>query len=102
MRRNSGIIGLKQSTSLTTASGKFDTYDQYNSRLGNVWPKVKKLVSISPNSGTHYEGEYKTYGVTVSGYENGDIIYYTIASVSGNVISSDFKSGFTGLSLIHI
>ena len=96
MRRNSGIIGLKQSTSLTTASGKFDTYDQYNSRLGNVWPKVKKLVSISPNSGTHYEGEYKTYGVTVSGYENGDIIYYTIASVSGNVISSDFKSGFTG------
>ena len=96
MRRNSGIIGLKQSTSLTTASGKFDTYDQYNSRLGNVWPKVKKLVSISPNSGTHYEGEYKTYGVTVSGYEDGDIIYYTIASVSGNVDSSDFKSGFTG------
>jgi len=96
MRRNSGIIGLKQSTSLTTASGKFDTYDQYNSRLGNVWPKVKKLVSISPNSGNHYEGQLQTYGVTVSGYEDGDTVYYTILSLSGNVNSSDFKSGFTG------
>lgn len=96
MRRNSGIIGLKQSTSLTTASGKFDTYDQYNSRLGNVWPKVKKLVSISPNSGNHFEGQFQTYGVTVSGYEDGDTVYYTILSLSGNVNSSDFKSGFTG------
>lgn len=96
MRRNSGIIGLKRSTSLTTASGKFDTYDQYNSRLGNVWPKVKKLVSISPNSGNHFEGQIQTYGVTVSGYEDGDTVYYTILSLSGNVNSSDFKSGFTG------
>lgn len=96
MRRNSNIIGPKQFTSLSSASGVHEIFDNYNSRIDDSWPKVKKLVSISPNSGNHYEGQIVTYGVTVDGYEDGDTIYYTILSLSGNVNSSDFKSGFTG------
>ena len=91
MRGNSNIIGPKQLTSLSSANGKFDTYDQYNARLGNIWPKVKKLVSCSPNSGNHYEGEQKSFTVVVDGFENGDTVYYTIASVSGTVNTTDFS-----------
>lgn len=96
MRGNSGIIGPKQLTSVTTASGKFDTYDQYNAGLGDVWPKVKKLVSVSPNSGNHYEGETKSFTITVDGYEDGDTVYWTFASVTGNVDASDFGSLIEG------
>ena len=90
MRRNSGIIGGKKPSTVIGASGTFDTFDQYNSRVSNVWPKVKKFISISPNTADHYEGERKTFTVTVDGYENGDTVYYTIVAVTGSVTSSDF------------
>ena len=95
MRRNSGLIGQKKNTDRTSASGTHDTFDNYNARIGNNWPKVKQVVSISPYSGNHYEGEQKTITVTTDGYDDGNTVYYTIASVTGTVNSSDFQN-FSG------
>ena len=47
MRRNSGIIGGKKPSTLSEAKGTFDTFDNYNARVKNTWPKVKELISIS-------------------------------------------------------
>lgn len=90
MKGNSGIIGPRQVTSLDIASGKFDTYDQYNARIGDAWPKSKGLNSITPNSGDLYEGEEKTFTVSVTGYASGDTVYYTLASITGSIDSGDF------------
>ena len=49
MRRNSGIIGPKQTISQTSATGTFDTFDNYNAVLDNTWPEVKKFVSVYQN-----------------------------------------------------
>ena len=95
MRRNSGLIGQKKNTDLTSASGTHDTFDNYNARIGNNWPKVKKLVSISPNSGNHFEGETKTITVYTDGYQDGNTVYYTIAAVTGTVNAVDFEN-FSG------
>ena len=97
MRRNSGIIGNKSSIGLSYASGTHDTFDHYNARVKNTWPKVKKFISISPNTADHYEGEGKTFTVTVDGYESGGSVFYSIVSVTGSVTSSDFTdSTLTG------
>ena len=97
MRRNSGIIGAKQQLTLNGANGVFDTFDQYNGRVGNVWPKPKRLISISPNTTNHLEGESKTFTVTVEGYETGNPVYYSIVAVTGSVSTSDFTdSTLTG------
>ena len=67
MRRNSGIIGPKQTISQTSATGTFDTFDNYNAVLDNTWPEVKKFVSVSPNSGNVNEGASTTFTVTTDG-----------------------------------
>ena len=90
MRRNSNIIGRKQFTSLSSASGVHEIFDNYNFKIDNRWPKVKKLKSISPAPGNHFEGQTKSFTITVEGYEGGDTVYYTIASVSGTVNATDF------------
>lgn len=97
MRRNSGIIGQRQITSLsnTGAIGIHDTFDNYNARKNNKWPKVKKFVSCSPNSGTYNEGSTITFTITVDGYENANTVYYSIAAVSGTINSSDFTDAAT-------
>ena len=51
MKGNSGIIGSKQETSTTTASGLFDTYDQYIKRVSENWPQFQ-VDSVSNNNGT--------------------------------------------------
>jgi len=88
MRRNKGFITeAKTSYSLADngAVGVHDTFDQYNARVDNKWPKVKKFVSCSPNSGSILEGNSQTFTITVDGYDNGKILYYTIESVTGAV-----------------
>lgn len=97
MKRNNGIIGPLQSTNLNNAKGTFELFDCYNARIANQWPKTKYFISISPNTANHLEGESKTFTVTVDGYENGDTVYYSIASVTGSISSSDFTdSTLTG------
>ena len=93
MRRNSGIIGPIQTTAVfnSGAIGIHDTFDNYNARIENKWPKVKKFVSCSPNSATLLEGATQTFTITVDGYENNNTVYYTIASVTGSVDVFDFS-----------
>jgi len=93
MRGNRGFVGKKKSYSLSDdgASGINNTFDQYNGRIDNKWPKVKKFVSISPNTTTHLEGDTITYSVTVDGYENGSTVYYSIYSVTGTISAGDFS-----------
>ena len=62
MQGNGGFIsGSRKIYSLEDngAIGVHNTFDQYNARIDNKWPKVKKLVSISPNTANHLEGEPK-------------------------------------------
>ena len=94
MRGNSGIIGKSTTPALSSASGVHGSFDQYNARVDNKWPKVKSLVSISPNTANHLEGEAKTFTVVVDGYENGDTVYYSL-SVSVGVNATDFSGGQT-------
>ena len=97
MRRNGGIIGSANATTLSSASGIHDSHDCIIARKGNDWPKTKYFVSCSPDSGNHYEGESKTINITTDGYENGDTVYYSIASVSGSITAADFTdSTLTG------
>ena len=94
MRGNSGIIGKSTTPALSSASGVHGSFDQYNARVDNKWPKVKSFVSISPNTANHLEGEPKTFTVVVGGYENGDTVYYSL-SVSVGVNATDFAGGQT-------
>jgi hypothetical protein len=92
MKRNAGIIGLERSTNRNVANGIFDLLDSNIACNDTRWPKTKIFESISPNSGDHLEGEPKNFTVTLDGYEDGDLVYYTIASVTGSVSSSDFTN----------
>ena len=94
MRRNSGIIGPKQNTSTTAASGIHDTFDQYNSKKDDNWPQFQ-VESISNSNGTALNEETNnTITVTTSGVPNSTTLYYTIATVSGTTLTSaDFTTG---------
>lgn len=94
MRRNSGIIGPKQNTSTTAASGVYDTFDQYNSKKDDKWPQFQ-VESISNSNGTALNEETdNTITVTTSGVPEGTTLYYTIATVSGTTLTSaDFTTG---------
>ena len=94
MRGNSGIIGSGNKPTIINGNGIHNSFDQYNARIDNKWPKVKKLVSISPNTANHYEGEAKTFTVTVEGYESGNSVYYSL-QVSAGVNGTDFTNGVT-------
>ena len=93
MRRNNGVIGIKQSTSLTSANGIHDLHDCIIARKDNAWPKTKYFISCSPDSGTHYEGESKSFTITVDGFETGGKVYYSIAAISGGLAVDDFTDG---------
>lgn len=94
MRRNSGIIGPKQNTSTTAASGVYDTFDQYNSKKNDNWPQFQ-VESISNSNGTALNEETEsTITVTTSGVPNSTTLYYSIATVSGTTLTSaDFTLG---------
>lgn len=92
MRSNSGIIGPKQYSFDTSASGIHDTFDQYNARQGSNWPATPELNSISPNTGSITEGTTETFTVTTSGIVDGTTLYYTIVQVSGTVNAADWTS----------
>jgi hypothetical protein len=94
MRRNSGIIGPRQNTSTTAASGIHDTFDQYNLKKDGNWPQFQ-VESISNSNGTALNEETNnTITVTTSGVPDSTTLYYTIATVSGTTLTSaDFTLG---------
>lgn len=95
MRRNSGIIGPKQDTTVTSASGMHDLFDNYNAEFLENWPQVKKFVSASPNSGNVTEGSTLTVTVNTNGFNAGETLYYSITT-GGGASAADFSGGLTG------
>ena len=95
MKRNNGIIGPKQVTTTSSAIGTFDLFDQYNIKTDDNWPPTQKVLSISNNNGTNLnENVINTFTVTTKGFNEGDTIYYSIATVSGPALTgADFSSG---------
>lgn len=95
MRRNSGIIGPKQSITTSATNGLFDTYDQYNARISNSWQPTQKVESISNSNGTALNEETdNTITVTTSGVSNNTTLYYSVATVTGTTVTSaDFDTG---------
>ena len=95
MRRNSGIIGPKQTISLNNAPGVHEIFDHYNCKVDNAWPLVKKATSITGSNGSNFdEGTGNTFTVQTEGFDNGDTVYYSIATVSGTALQgADFDTG---------
>ena len=95
MRRNSGIIGSKKYISEINASGMHEIFDHYNCKIDSIWPKVKEVTSISGSNGTNLnESVATTFTVNTEGFQDGDTVYYSIATVSGTTLTgADFSSG---------
>ena len=94
MRRNLGIIGPISNPSSLSASGVSDTFDVYNARLIDQWPKVQGFVSISPSTNVSFnEGSTFTISVITEGFVDGESLFYTFETVSGTVDSDDFTDG---------
>tara|TARA_X000001382_G_scaffold70820_2_gene49357 strand:+ start:50 stop:1219 length:1170 start_codon:yes stop_codon:yes gene_type:complete len=98
MRRNSGMIGQRISTTTDSASGAHDLFDNCNGEIDGRWPIVKKVTTISNSNGTTFpEGSTSTFSITTEGFNNDDVVYWTIANVSGTSLSAaDFDLGLSG------
>lgn len=90
MRGNGGIIGPTRLTSVTNATGVYDRFDNLNALNRQAWPLTKKLVSISPNSGTYNEGSLISFTITLNGFLDGETVYYRFQTVTGSISTSDF------------
>jgi len=100
MRHNSGIIGARQPVSYQSAVGVHDTMDAMIAVKQNRWPPAKTYISVSLTSNVQYnEGTGFAITVNLSGFLNGELIYYTIDTVSGTVNTSDFNDGIISGSL---
>ena len=95
MRRNSGIIGKHQQITLNNAPGVHEIFDHYNCKVDNAWPIVKKATSITGDNGSNFdENVTTTFTVQTEGFDDGDTVYYSIATVSGPALTSaDFSAG---------
>jgi hypothetical protein len=100
MRHNSGIIGAKQPVNYQSATGIHDTTDVLIALKQTRWPFAKTYVSTSLSSNVDYnEGSSFSVTINVTGFLNGELIYYTIDAVSGTVNTSDFTDGVVSGSL---
>jgi hypothetical protein len=88
MRRNSGIIGARLKTLVTSASGLFDTFDNYISRRDNSWPSTVYYNSTSFNSGTVFENTNQSITLNTQGISVNTTLFWTV--LHGNSIASDF------------
>jgi len=95
MKRNSGIIGPRQTPTSITSTGVFDIFDVYNLKNLNSWPFVY-TISVSLNGGTWYENTQNSISITASGLEAGVsvTVYWEIMHLS--TTSSDFVGSTSG------
>lgn len=89
---NSNLIGAKKNVNVSSASGLYDMFDEYNYKKDNNWPLTKKLVSISPNTGTYNEGSLITFTITLDGFLDGDTVHWRFVGLLGT-IGNDFTDG---------
>jgi hypothetical protein len=104
MRRNSGIIGSRQIVTTSSAIGTFDLFDQYLIKKKDSWPYTKKANSVTGSNGTNLpEDAITTITVNTEGFNDGDTVYYSIATVSGPTLTgADFDSGsLTGSFIVN-
>jgi hypothetical protein len=93
MKRNSGLIGPRQSTVLTSAPGVFDTFDAYNSRRINTWPLSFRYNSLSPSSGTILENTVANFVLDASGFESNTTLFFSVGHITST--SADFFNSVT-------
>ena len=96
MKRNSGIIGPKQTPSLSVATGIFDTFDNFNAKKGNTWPLTPVSALVEPNVYYVNEGSSAVFTVRTTGIDIGTTIYWSTNQISGAIISTDFTSSNSG------
>jgi hypothetical protein len=99
MRRNSGIIGARLKTLVTSASGLFDTFDNYISRRDNSWPATIYYNSTSFNSGTINENTSQSITLNTQGILVNTTFFWTI--LHGNSIASDFNGNVVSGSFVQ-
>lgn len=95
MLGNSNILGVKKTPSLTSSSGIFDTFDQFNARRDNRWPITVSYNSLSTNGGSILENTALNLVLTTSGLEATTTLYWTIEHIT-TTNSSFYNSGVSG------
>ena len=92
MKRNSGFIGKKQSTTTEEAKGIHDLHDVHVKRVATTWPRMARFISLTPSVTTVTEGNSMTFTLATEHVENASTLYYTIATVSGTtMVDADFN-----------
>lgn len=94
MRRNSGLVsGAAKHSTLSSTSGEYDTFDQHNYRLDNIWPRnAGANIRTSTRASTFNEGDTITFEVSADTLTS-TTLYYSIEGVTGTINTSDFTSG---------
>ena len=95
MSRNGGTFGQIRTINSTSTSGVWDLYDEHQLISSNTWQLAKKATSVIGNSGTNLnENENTTFTVATEGFNDGDTVYYSIATVYGPALTgADFSDG---------
>lgn len=94
MRRNSGNIGPLKDSTISSTSGVYDTFDGYNYRLDNLWPRAVKveLINLTTGSTSLKRGVNHTFRVNAEGYTD-QTLYITWENVGAGWVASDDTGG---------
>ena len=85
MNTPQGIDGNNQ------GSGRWRMSDQLLLIQKEQWPLVKKHVSCTESTSTVTEGTSMSFAIVTEGYSTGNLLYYTINTVSGTTMdAADF------------
>jgi uncharacterized cupredoxin-like copper-binding protein len=93
MRENGGIVGFPIFATRARSSGMWDNVDVATSKVNNSWPRTRKITSSTATATTLNENGSVTFNLVTEGFENGELIYYTINSITGSVLAADFTDG---------
>ena len=100
MKRNGGIIGPNREPSPNSTVGIYDSFDQYNSTLYDLWTRSAGYNSITYDRGAQvFEGDTLVFNVSTIGVSNNTRVYWFIFNING-VTSSDFVGGETSGSFL--
>ena len=95
MRRNSGLTGLLKSITQSNASGKHDTFDQFNSRYADAWPPGQLNFTAATSGGAYTYNRNQIVTITYSGNLNYNrIVYIKLNTVSGNFSDTDLDTTY--------
>lgn len=97
MRRNSGIIGFKNSITQNNGTGIHDTFDIYNYKKLNKWPLMSTVSAVvSVNTTSINEGQQFICTLQTWGLDIGATVSYAIKVSNGNFQGTDFVEATTG------